>query len=98
MAGLATIEMSLSRPPARLVISSHSASVRWSFQSKAGRMTFPLEFKKTDPCICPESPMARTSAPLTLAFLSTPWIVCLVAVHQSSGFCSVQSGFGVKSG
>ena len=38
-AGLATILISLRRPPARASISAHSAAVRWSFHSSARRIT-----------------------------------------------------------
>ena len=39
-----------SRPP--------RSTVRWSFQSSAGRTTLPSASRKTEPCICPLSPTA----------------------------------------
>ena len=46
-------------------ISSHSASVRWSFQRIAGRRTSSCRSSATRPCICPASPTASTSSPST---------------------------------
>ena len=46
-------------------ISSHSASVRWSFHRIAGRRTSSCRSSATRPCICPASPTASTSSPAT---------------------------------
>ncbi len=83
-------------PPARCSISAHWAAVRWSFQRSAGRRTFPEALRKMEPCICPERPMARMAAGFILAFLMTAAVAFLAAVHQPSGFCSVQPGLGVS--
>ena len=66
-AGLATSLIRFARPPTRLSISAHSAAVRWSFQRIARRMTLLFLSRNTEPCIWPDSPIAFTSAGLSLA-------------------------------
>jgi len=94
MAGLATIWISLARPPTRSSISRHSAEVRWSFQRIARRITRSFLSRKTEPCIWPDSPIAFTSAGLTLACFTARRTERIVACHQSSGSCSLQRGLG----
>ena len=77
-----------------LIDSGHSAAVRWSFQRIAGRITRSFLSKKTEPCIWPERPIAATAAGFTLAWRTTARTVFTVAVHQSSGFCSLHNGLG----
>ena len=93
-AGFATISISFFRPPARFSISSHSAAVRWSFHNSARRTTLLFLSKNTDPCICPESPTARTSAGFRFACFTTARTVFTIACHQSSGSCSLHIGLG----
>ena len=98
-AGLATIRIRASRPPARSSISRHSAAVRWSFQSRAGRITSPPSSRKTEPCIWPLRPMPGDVVRLELARRPGPGrTVSTVASHQSSGSCSDQPGRGWSQG
>ena len=97
-AGLATIRIRASRPPAACSISRHSSAVRWSFQSKAGRITSPASSRKTEPCIWPLRPMPATSSGRNVPAASTRPTVSTVAVHQSSGSCSDQPGRGWSQG
>ena len=97
-AGLATIRTNAARPPALFSISAHSAAVRWSFQSKAGRMTLPSPSRKTEPCIWPLRPIPAMSSALNAALDSTSATVFFVASHQSSGSCSDQPGWGWSHG
>ena len=79
--------------PTRSSISTHSAAVRWSFHSRAGRITRPSASSTTSPCIWPERPMPATERPA-----DTSASAAEAASHQSSGSCSDQPGRGVESG
>ena len=93
-AGLATSLIRFARPPTRRSISSHSAAVRWSFQRIARRMTLLFLSRNTEPCIWPDRPIAFTSAGLSFALAIVLRTDRIVACHQSSGSCSLQSGLG----
>ena len=57
-AGIATNFTSRFRPPTRCSISRHSAMVRWSFHSKAGRTTWSFLDEKHRPMHLPRQPDA----------------------------------------
>src|SRR4051812_32449701 len=80
-------------PPTRSVISAHSAVVRPSHQSSAGRMTSPRRSRNTDECICPEMPTALTGASPHAARAAR--IDTSAASHQATGSCSAHPGCGV---
>ena len=97
-AGLATRSINASRPPAFSSMSRHWSAVRWSFHKSAGRNAVAPSPRKTEPCICPERPIAPMSAALRPDFFRTARVALMVACHQSSGFCSDHPGFGEEIG
>src|SRR5881628_1122557 len=95
-AGLHTQSRSRPSPPTRCVISAHSALVRPSHHSRAGRITSAARSRKTEECICPEIPTARTRRAERGA--SSCRMDARDASHHVSGCCSAQPGRGVLRG
>ena len=81
--------------PTLSVIHRHCGAARWSHQMMHGRMTDRSASRKTDPCICPESPTPEIE-PASTPLEAISWLIALVeAYHQLSGSCSAQPGYGV---
>src|SRR6266516_4824338 len=93
-AGLHTHSRSRPSPPARSVISAHSAVVRPSHHSRAGRITSAARSRKTEECICPEMPTARTRR-ADWGGASSCRMDARDASHHVCGCCSAQPGRGV---
>ncbi len=72
----------------------HSAPLRPSFHSIAGRSTASCASSSTAPCICPDSPIARTAASERGCSACSCCMPSSSACHQSCGACSLHSGCG----
>ena len=85
--------------PAFSSISRHSAAVRWSFQSKAGRITSPAGVEEDRAVhLAAQADARRRRSGRNVPAASTRPTVSTVASHQSSGSCSDQPGRGWSQG
>lgn len=71
------------------------ASVRWSHQIRAGRMTSLFSSSRTAPCIWPEKPTAEMDSHRRPEICSALRTARAAARHQSRGSCSAQPGTGL---
>lgn len=68
------------------------ASVRWSHQISAGRMTSSFSSSRTAPCIWPEKPTQAIDSAGRPEACSALRTAMAAARHQSCGSCSAQPG------
>src|SRR6516164_8174880 len=80
--------ISADSPPNSSMISLHCSDVEVSHQSLAGRISWLEEFKTTNPCCCPLTPIARISCFLSPMLERHSRIVLSTALIHTLGSCS----------